>query len=140
MKKIFLLIFTVFALQACTLDEPETPNFYPVLLPVHSVDMPQEFILGQTYTIKVSYYKPSTCHSFINFYVEKYLNERIIAVENYVTERNDCVALEYELVEESFDFYVTNNGTYIFKFWLGGESTSGISSEDNYYVVEVPVY
>jgi hypothetical protein len=40
-----------------------------------------------------------------------------------------------ELVDATFNFIVTSNGTYIFKFWQGEDD----NGNDLYYIVEVPV-
>ena len=71
----------------------------------------------------------------MGFYFDKYLNERTIAVQNNVSEEPNCLMLQDEIVEVNLKFYVTNNGSYIFKFWKG-INTQG---EDVFYEVEVPV-
>jgi len=105
------------------------------VLPVESVDIPDEFELGETYPITVSYLRPSTCHGFKEFYYLKENNERTVAPITYVFDNNDCETLEDNLVEATFNFIVTSNGSYIFKFWQG-EDTDG---ETQYLIIEVPV-
>ena len=83
----------------------------------------------------MSYLKPSNCHAFRDFYYRKNNNERIVAPINYVFEKNNCETLENELVESTFNFVVTSNGSYIFKFWQGED----VDGEDQYLTIEVPV-
>jgi hypothetical protein len=106
------------------------------ILPVESVDIPDEFELGETYPITVSFLRPSTCHSFKEFYYLKENNERTVAPITYVFNDNDCKTLEDDnLVEATFNFRVTGNGSYIFKFWQGEDA----DGESQYLIKEVPV-
>lgn len=122
--------------MSCSLDDDNgSSNHHFEILPVESVDMPEEFVLGETYTIYTSYIKPSSCHVFYNHYFESELNQRTIAIVDIVYD-NDCEVYETEVLEEvSFNFKVVSNGTYIFKFWQGEDE----NGNDLYYIVEVPV-
>ncbi len=135
MKKIVLLLLVAASFVSCSLNDDYGNNFHHEILPVESVTMPEEFVLGETYEITVTYLRPSTCHEFNNFYYVPELNQRTVAVVTTVYENNDCLPLENQEVEVSFNFMVNSNGTYVFKFWQG-EDTSG---NDTYYIVEVPV-
>ena len=119
---------------SCSVDDDSTSFSFEVL-PVESVDIPDEFELGETYPITVSYLRPSTCHGFKEFYYLKENNEWTVAPITYVFDNNDCETLEDNLVEATFNFIVTSNGSYIFKFWQG-EDTDG---ETQYLIIEVPV-
>ncbi|NMH89261.1 hypothetical protein [Flavivirga algicola] len=134
MKKFVVLCFTVLLFASCTVDD-DRQNFSFEILPVESVDIPSEFTMGETYPITVSYFRPTTCHTFKEFYYLKENNERTVAPINYVFERDNCEPLQEELVEAKFNFIVTSNGSYIFKFWQG-EDTDG---EDQFLEIEVPV-
>lgn len=133
MKRLLVLCL-ILLLASCSIND-DGANFSFEVLPVESVEIPDEFELGETYPITVSYFKPSTCHSFKEFYYLKENNERTVAAINYVFEDNNCTDLEDTLVEATFNFIVTSNGSYIFKFWQG-EDTNG---EDQYLIIEVPV-
>ena len=104
------------------------------VLPVESVDIPQEFTMGDVYPITVHYYRPSTCYSFRDFYYRKENNIRTVAPVNYVFEKN-CEPLDSVLTENTFKFLVTSNGSYVFKFWQGKDS----NGDDMYLTIEVPV-
>ncbi len=133
MKKLVLLLSLLFAFNSCSTDDGD--NFRFELLPVESVEIPNEFTLGETYEITIRYYRPSTCHAFNSFYYEKNLNTRTIAVESIVFEQDGCEALESVLVEKKLNFHVTNNGSYIFKFWQGANEYG----EDVFLEYEIPV-
>ena len=133
MKKL-LVLCSLLLLASCSIDDDGT-NYSFEVLPVESVDIPDEFEWGQTYPIKVFYLRPSTCHSFNEFYYLKENNERTVAPINYVVEGNTCTGLEDTLVEATFNFIVTSYSSYIFKFWQGEDA----NGEDEYLIIEVPV-
>jgi len=134
MKRLLVLSLTLVLFASCSLDDDST-NYSFEILPVESVDIPSAFELGETYPITVSYFRPSTCHSFREFYYLKETNERTVAPVNNVLENTNCSDLENDLVEATFNFIVTSNGSYIFKFWQGEDA----NGEDQYLIIEVPV-
>ena len=115
--------------------ENDALNYHFETLKIESVELPDTLNLGETHKIKIKYYNPSTCHSFRSFIYEKNLNTRTIAVQSIVTERDVCFPLNGVIEEEVLNFYVTNNGSYIFKFWQGKNDVG----EDIYLTIEVPV-
>lgn len=135
MKQLFLLSILAVSLISCSIDDDSTGEFYTEILPIESVEIPTEFTLGETYEISVSYLRPSGCHNFYDFYYTSDLNQRTIAVINSVYPNQACETFENELVDVSFNFKVTSNGTYIFRFWQGEDD----NGNDLYYIVEVPV-
>lgn len=134
MKKMIVFCLTLISLVSCSIND-DVPNYSFEVLPVESVDIPDAFELGETYPITIHYFRPTTCHNFKELYYYKENNERTVAPITYVFDRNDCETLEDELVEATFNFIVTSNGSYIFKFWQG-EDTDG---EPIYLTIEVPV-
>ncbi|WP_338357706.1 hypothetical protein [Yeosuana marina] len=145
MKRLIILSLTLILFASCSVDNGV--NYYDNginyngadynldILPIESVDMPDSFTLGETYPITVSYYRPSTCHSFKEFYYLKNNNVRTVAVINYAYIDDNCTNLDNELVEATFNFIVTSNGSYIFKFWQGPDE----NDVDQYLTIEVPV-
>ena len=122
MKKIILLISMFFVLNSCSTDGDDT-NYNFELLKIESVDIADSFIVGQTYPVVMRYKKPSTCHYYNGFYYDKGTgtesNVRSIAIESAVALRDDCEVLTDEIVECSFNFIATAEGSYIFKFYQG---------------------
>lgn len=136
MKKFVLLLLAVITVSSCSLEDDGQRYYYEVL-PVESFEVPESFVLGQTYEIKVTYKKPSNCHIFNGFYYEKDLNTRIIGIQTTVLDNDDCQDLENsEPIAASFDFQVVSNGTYIFKFYKGEDAEGNNIFEE----VEIPVY
>jgi len=134
MKKLIVFFVLLGTLVSCSLDDDNSVNYHFEILPIESVEIPDQFTLGETYPITVHYIKPSSCYVFNDFYYVKELNERTIAVVNTVYENQSCTEAQ-EMAEATFNFFVTSNGTYVFKFWQGVDE----SGNDLYYIVEVPV-
>ncbi|WP_396602675.1 hypothetical protein [Algibacter sp. R77976] len=134
MKKLLVLCLTLIICASCSIDDDNTSYSFEIL-PVESVDIPDEFMMGEVYPITVSYFRPSNCHAFKEFYYLKENNERTVAPITYVFDQNNCETIDDDLVEATFNFQVTSNGSYIFKFWQG-EDTDG---ETQYLTIEVPV-
>ncbi len=137
MKKIIPLIALFFIFNSCSTDNGD--NYLFELLPTESVDIPSEFTMGNTYPITIHYKRPTTCHYFNTIYYKKgngsESNVRTIAVEDAVAQRNNCQELTNEMATYTFNFLVTGNGSYIFKFWQG-KDTDG---NNIYLEFEVPV-
>lgn len=134
MKKLLVLCLTLIICASCSVDDDNTSYSFEIL-PVESVDIPDEFIMGEVYPITVSYFRPSSCHAFKEFYYLKENNERTVAPITYVFDQNDCETIDDDLVEATFNFQVTSNGSYIFKFWQGEDD----DGETQYLTIEVPV-
>lgn len=133
MKRLIIITLSLILFASCSSDD--NLEYSLEILPVESVNIPESFTLGEIYPITVSYLRPTTCHSFKEFYYRKNLNERTVAVINYNVQNNNCNDLSDELVEATFNFIVTSNGSYIFKFWQGVDE----NDEDQYLIIEVPV-
>jgi len=134
MKKLILLLVTITLFSSCLPDD-DGQKISLELVPIESVEIPQEFVLGETYNITVRYFRPSDCHVYDGIYYESNLNERTFAIRNAVNNNGSCSQLNEVIVEKSFDFFVTSNGSYIFKFWQGVNNTG----ENVFLEYEIPV-
>lgn len=133
MKKFALFFIAILTLNGCNVED-NNPKFHYEILPIESYTVPQSFVLGQTYPIKVKYKKGTSCNQFQGFYYEKNLNKRTVAIQTVVYENPKCLA-DTTSVEVSFNFYVTSNGSYIFKFFKGVDE----AGNDLFHEVEIPV-
>ncbi|TRX23702.1 hypothetical protein [Flavobacterium franklandianum] len=134
MKKILFFLIVITSFLSCSLDD-DSPTYTYEILPVDSYVVPASFTLGQTYEIKLKYQKPTSCHIYQGIYYEKNLNTRTIAVQTAVQNNQVCTMEIPPISEVSFNFMVTNTGSYIFKFYKG-KDTAG---EDIFEDVEIPV-
>lgn len=138
MKKLFLFLTLITTLVSCTLDNDNTSTSYSYeVLAVASYEVPATFKLGETYEIKLKYQKPSTCHIFQGIYYSKDLNTRTIAIQTAIKNNQTCTTEVPPLSEASFNFMVTNTGSYIFKFYKGKDASgTDIFEEKEIQVVD----
>lgn len=121
MKKILALIGIFLLVISCS-PESDEPNVHFELLPIESVVMPTEFNVNTENEIVIKFFRPTTCHGFNGYYYEKDDFTRTIAVESYVIEKEGCVALTNQELEQTLKFKPTETGTYLFKFWKGKDA------------------
>jgi hypothetical protein len=134
MKKIVLFVVLMTSLLSCSVDNDNTTYTYSVL-PVESYVVPTNFTLGKTYEIKLKYQKPTSCHIYQGIYFDKNLNIRTIAIQAAVPNNQICTQEIPPVSEVSFNFMVTNTGSYIFKFFKGKDA----AGENIFEEVEIPV-
>lgn len=134
MKKIVLFLIVITSVLSCSLED-DSPTYTYSVLPVDSYVVPASFTLGQSYEIKLKYQKPTACHIYQGIYYEKNLNTRTIAIQTAVQNNQVCTQEVPPISEVSFNFTVSNTGSYIFKFYKGKD----IAGKDIFEDVEIPV-
>ncbi|MCK8523209.1 hypothetical protein M0D21_16640 [Aquimarina sp. D1M17] len=137
MKRIKTVLVCLLAtfLIGCDLDDDNT-NFFYELVSIESVSVPDSFTRGETYTIDVNYFRPSSCHGFAGFDYNRFANERTVSVVNLVVNPDNCEDLgTTELIEQSFDFVVGIENSYVFRFWQGRDD----DGNNQFLTIEVPV-
>lgn len=134
MKKIVLFLVLITSLLSCSVDNDNTTYTYSVL-PIESYVVPSSFTLGKTYEIKLKYQRPTSCHIYQGIYYDKNLNTRTIAIQTAVENNQICTMEVPPISEVSFNFIVSNTGSYIFKFYKGKDANGANIYEE----VEVPV-
>ncbi|SMC38893.1 hypothetical protein [Cellulophaga tyrosinoxydans] len=138
MKKIIafsLMLFTALTFLGCSLGDDQE-NFHFVALPITSVEMPDSFVLNETYQIKVKYLRTSDCEYFEGFDIvkEETTVRNVAAIGSKLSDSDDCQEIEQE-IETSFNFVVLYNQTYTFKYFTGNDE----SGEAQYLEIEVQV-
>lgn len=129
-----MLTAVSFVFSSCSIGDE--PNFFFLPLQIVSVELPESFVLNETFQIEVTYNQPDGCTSFAGFDV----NDEALTVRNVVvlgSTRTDQEACTQQVVEQtsSFDFVVNYEQPYTFRFWQG-ENENG---EQQYLEVIVPV-
>lgn len=131
----FIAALALLVFSSCDLNNDE-PNFYFSSLPIVSVEMPESFVLNETYEIKVTYTLPDNCTTFAGFDVSKQeITTRHVAVVGTVHTGQESCTGEAQVTTASFDFIVIHDQTYLFRFWQGNSS----DGEPQFLEVEVPV-
>jgi hypothetical protein len=119
---------------SCCADHDQSDTYLYSVLPVESYEFPASFKLGETYEIKLKYQKPSSCHQFQGIYFSSNLNSRTVGIQTALKENQACTKELPPLSETSFNFFVTNNGSYIFKMYKGK-----VDGKDVFEDVEIQV-
>lgn len=117
--------------------DDDSINYHYEILPVDSYELPESFVFGQTYSLKIYYKLPTTCHGFEGFYYESHMNTRTIAIQSIVVNQSNCeeISSDEPAVEAILNFNAAYNQTYLFKFYKGKDE-NGVNIFEE---VEVPV-
>ena len=135
-KYVILVAFFISTLTSCSVENDDSITFFLEVLPIESVDVPEQFVYGEVHEISMTYNRPTSCYQFNDFIYEINGQERTVAVTDtfYASESAACVEGPEEATV-SFNFKATSNETYVFKFYQGEDE----QGEDLYYIVEIPV-
>ncbi len=132
MKKIISAIAIGFLFISCDLGDEDTSRLE--ILPVSTVDMPTAFAKDSITKIPVKYIRPTTCYLFNNFYYDKYMFNRTVAIYAINLNENGCQDDNVTLVEVPLSFKPSELGTYHFRFWTG-EDALGVDQFIEYDVL-----
>ena len=136
MKKIIFLTLLVSTLSGCSNDD--VPVFSFETLPVSNITgIPDNFVVGETTTLNLSYIRPSTCHGFEGFEIEEVDNNtrNIAVIARLVEGRAPCADLVNEERTASFLFIPEAAGQVTLNF-LNGTDGDG---EPIFVTFNVPV-
>ncbi|MUP43308.1 membrane lipoprotein lipid attachment site-containing protein [Christiangramia aestuarii] len=142
MKKIVLILLAVVGLSSCSINDDETPNIEYELAEITANDLPDEFEMGKTYTVTVTYLLPSQCNTFAGIDARRAGNtgpERrqifIAAVSRFVNSTECDAQTSGNSGTSTFTITVDENEDYTFYFWTG----TNAADEPLYDEVTVPV-
>lgn len=131
--KASIVIVLLQLLGSCSLEGDKVSHSYQTL-PIESIVLPAEFTLGEEYTIDFTYLQPTSCHGYYNIFIDAENENRTLAVTSIVFNDNNCEQLQGQVIQQSFDFKVLYNQTYIFHVWKGTDNLG----EDVFEIIEVP--
>ncbi|WP_405400031.1 hypothetical protein [Maribacter sp. Asnod2-G09] len=134
-KLMLLTLVIAFICNGCSIDDDDA-NFHFTALEIVDAEVPESFILNETYKISVNYLKPDSCTNYEGFDVVKdsLTIRSVVAIGAVRTDIDDCME---ELIQEtaSFNFQVIYTEPYTFKFYKGDNS----DGEAEYMEIVVPV-
>lgn len=138
MKKalLFFLCFGALIVSSCNLDDGGD-NFHFIPLQIKEAELPESFMLNETYQIKVTYIMPNGCTTFEGFDIveSKTIDYEVRSVVAIGAEKDEQCTQVVQEVETTFSFLCLYDKTYVFRFWIS-ENENG---ESQYFEVEVPV-
>ena len=131
----FLTLVLTFLCNGCSIDDDDA-NFHFTALEIVDAEVPESFVLNETYKITVNYLKPDSCTYYEGFDVVKdsLTTRSVVAIGAVRTDIDDCME---ELIQEtaSFNFQVIYTEPYTFKFYTG----VNCDGEAEYLEIVVPV-
>lgn len=135
MKKIIGILLIAFFCYGCSLDDEGNQVTFDVL-PFESIELPESFTLNEIYTIPFTFYRPTDCHAYNAVIFSPNENERTLAVSCFLV-NSSCTdyVVPDGLAEQTFDFVVMYDYTYVFNVWKGKDE----QGNDVYETIEVPV-
>ena len=126
------LIFLVLA-SSCELDTGENFHFEP--MEITGAEVPESFILNDSYVIEVSLLRTDSCTFFQGFDVfeEEGGVLNIVAIGSVLT-NEDCKAVN-DTLSSALNLTAIFNGTYLLRFYAGDDAEGA----PQYLEFEVPV-
>jgi len=135
MKKHILIVLIVLFVLSCNSDD-ETNEMSYVVLPIESVQLPNEFVLNEEYDLDFTFVRPTVCHGYHSMLVKSEDETRTLAVQSVIYEHPNCeVLLVNNIASQSFKFKVLYGQIYVFRIFKGVDDLG----EEVYEVIEVPV-
>lgn len=135
MKKLLLVFFALLLFSGCSAED-DSDNIMQNLAPVLSVDLPDSFDFGESYSIEIIYKRPTNCHTFSGLDVARNANVIVIGVvTSFRTSNTNCVDSGNLEASATINFVAERDDFYIFKFWQGKNA----AGRDEFLTVEVPV-
>ncbi|TBW27783.1 hypothetical protein [Gramella sp. KN1008] len=140
MKKNVFILFLALSFTSCSVDD-EGPSFEYDIAEIISNNLPDQFELGETYEVTVTYSLPSACHNFAGIDARRAGNTgedvrtiyvAAIAAIELGTSCDDTV--EGDEGTTKFTIPITEEEDYTFKFLIGEAGGEAV-----YETVVVPV-
>lgn len=131
-----LFILAALVLNGCSSDNDDDTNFQFITLKITEAQLPESFVLNETYEIQVSYEVPNGCTDFYQFNVVD-LDTTVRNIGVIGAERIDLDTCPEAVTEQhsSFNFIVLYNQPYTFRFYQGQDS----NDEPVFLEITVPV-
>ncbi|MEL1239970.1 hypothetical protein [Flavobacterium flavipallidum] len=143
MKKIALLLVLMTTFLSCSVGDTDT--YTPHFLAVETYTIPENLVVNQSYTISLTYQKPTACYNFRDVYIGGGTDglTNTIAIYTDTKDGENCTGSIPSPSTVSIVFTPTKVGTYTFKFYKGAdeddEDDDGNTTEDLYEDVQVVV-
>ena len=141
MKRLIFVFMTLVMISSCSVDDDSSNTAFE-LAKITGNDLPDNFVLGETYTIKVNYILPSQCNSFSGIDARRggqANSERRDIYVGVVTNLNESTNCDSNILGEqgvsNFSITIDETEDYTFYFWTGLDD----SNQPVYSETTVPV-
>ncbi len=127
----FVVLITTLFVQC----SPEEDRIRFEIMPFLNIEFPETLEFGETYDIVYTYKRPTSCHGHDGIIFNAQGNMRILHIQNIVLLRDDCEAIENQILERTFKLQVSQQEDYIFKYYVGKDDEENLLYEQ----ITVPV-
>lgn len=129
-----LIIALTLMVTGCSVDDGDSYSYE--MLPIESIDLPNEFILNETYDIDFTFIRPTNCHGYHGIFINSEEENRIVGVTSIIYDNSNCMELTADnIASQSFRFQVLYDQIYVFHIWKGVDEFG----DDIFETIEVPV-
>lgn len=141
MKRLIFAFVALILFSSCSIDDDTTPTSYE-LAEITGNNLPDSFVLGETYSIEIDYVLPSECNTFAQVDArragstgEERRQIYIGVITTINTSPNCDPNVPGEEGSSNFSITIDENEAYTFYFWTG----TGANNQPVYTEVIVPV-
>lgn len=123
-KTIIFIISIVISTASCRIDDPNITTFQKA--EILSVDVPDTMTTGQTYSIPINFNRPTSCHSFDEFNIDKDPGEVFVSVVSIFEDTFDCETTNIPIGQVELQYTVEQESDFIFRFFQTTENNQNI--------------
>jgi len=113
-KPILFLLILGLLLTSCV-DDPEIESFEKA--EVLTADVPDTVVTGETYSIPLSFNRPTTCHSFNEFNIEEDPDDVFVSVIIKFRDNFECDDTDVAAGQVDFEYTVDQDSNFRFRFF-----------------------
>ncbi len=124
MKKLFFLLLTSLLLISCLSDDTQQTGIIE-LTEIQEVTVPDEVAFGQTYDFEITMKRPTLCHGFQEFQVDRSNSDYILitAIVEFSPQVN-CEEVDNESITTTLSYTIDRENEITFRF-VGQENANG---------------
>ncbi len=124
MKKIIGLLIVSLTLFSCLSDDTQQTGLIE-LTEIQEVIVPDEVVFNQTYDFEITMKRPTLCHGFQEFQVDRSNSEYILisAIVEF-SPQVSCEEVEYESITTTLSYNIDREDEITFRF-VGQENANG---------------
>ena len=124
MKKLFFLLITSLLLISCLSDDTQQTGIIE-LTEIQEVTVPDEVAFGQTYDFEITMKRPTLCHGFQEFQVDRSNSDYVLisAIVEFSPQVN-CEEVDNESITTTLSYTIDRENEITFRF-VGQENANG---------------
>ena len=113
--KLIIFLLTLGTLLESCVDDPKIESFEKA--EVLTADVPDTLVTGETYSIPLTFNRPTTCHSFNKFNIEDDPDEVFVSVVIKFNNNFECEETDVPTGQVDFEYTVEKESDFRFRFF-----------------------